>query len=491
MLTPEPPLGLTFDDVLLLPGHSTILPRDADVSTQVTRGLRLNLPILSAAMDTVTGADMAIGMARLGGMGIVHKNMSISAQAAAVRKVKKAMTGVINDPVTVEPDVPLRHARAVMREHGINGLPIVQNGRVVGILTNRDLRYERNLDQPVRATMTAQGLVTCPPGTDLERARDLMQEHRVEKLLVVDEAGALRGLITFKDVEATIRHPLAVRDSRGRLRCGAAIGVGHDREERAQALVDAGVDVLVVDTAHGHSEGVLRAARSVRTAFPNVQLIVGNVATAEATEACIAAGADGVKVGIGPGSICTTRVVAGVGVPQLTAISEAARAAAKHGVPIIADGGIKFSGDVAKAIAAGGDVVMAGSLFAGTDEAPGEIVLYQGRSYKSYRGMGSIEAMQAGSSDRYFQDDEGDPEAETRKLVPEGIVGRVPHKGPVSDTVYQLLGGLRAAMGYTGCASIPEMKERARFVRMTAAGLRESHVHDVIITKESPNYRME
>jgi len=491
MLLADPPLALTFDDVLLVPGHSAILPRDADVTTSLTRELTLNVPILSAAMDTVTQAEMAIAMARLGGLGILHKNMSAAAQAAEVRKVKKAMTGVIVDPITVGPDVPLRHARALMKEHGVNGLPIVEGKRVVGILTNRDLRYERNLDQPVRNAMTAEGLITCPPGTDLETARDLMQEHRVEKLLVVDGDQTLRGLITFKDVEATSRHPLAVRDARGRLRCGAAVGVGGDRDERVSALVEAGVDVIIIDTAHGHSEGVLRAARAVKAQWPALQLIVGNVATFEATEACIAAGADAVKVGIGPGSICTTRVVAGVGVPQLTAIAESARAAKPHGVPIIADGGIKLSGDVAKAIAAGADVVMAGSLFAGTDEAPGEIVLYQGRSYKSYRGMGSIEAMKAGSSDRYFQDDAGDPEAETRKLVPEGIVGRVPYKGSVADTVHQLIGGLRASMGYTGCATIPEMKEKARFVRMTAAGLKESHVHDVIITKEAPNYRME
>ncbi len=491
MLLADAPLALTFDDVLLLPGHSTILPRDANVSTRLTQNLTLNVPILSAAMDTVTQAEMAIAMARLGGMGILHKNMSPAAQAAEVRRVKKAMTGVIVDPITLGPDAPLRHARTLMRENGINGLPIVEGDRVVGILTNRDLRYERVLDQPLRNAMTHEGLVTCPPGTDLETARDLMQEHRVEKLLVVDGDRRLCGLITFKDVEATIRHPLAVRDARGRLRCGAAVGVGGDRQERIAALVEAGVDVIVIDTAHGHSEGVLRATRAVRTEWPNLEVIVGNVATFDATEACIAAGAHAVKVGIGPGSICTTRVVAGVGVPQLTAIAECARAAAKHGVPIIADGGVKFSGDVAKAVAAGADVVMAGSLFAGTDEAPGEVMLYQGRSYKSYRGMGSVEAMKAGSSDRYFQDDPGDPEADTRKLVPEGIVGRVPHKGPVADTVGQLIGGLRAAMGYTGCASIPDMKERARFVRMTAAGLKESHVHDVIITKEAPNYRME
>ncbi len=491
MLLADPPLALTFDDVLLQPGHSTLLPRDADVSSSLTRRLRLNVPVLSAAMDTVTQAEMAIGMARLGGMGVLHKNMSPAAQAGEVRKVKKAMTGVILDPITVGPDTTLRHARALMRENGVNGLPIVEGPRVVGILTNRDLRYERNLDQPVRNAMTSEHLITCPPGTGLERARDLMQEHRVEKLLVVDEHQNLRGLITFKDVEATTTHPLAVRDARGRLCCGAAVGVGADRDIRIAALVEAGVDVIVIDTAHGHSEGVLRAAREVRRLWPDLQIIVGNVATYDATLACIDAGADAVKVGIGPGSICTTRVVAGVGVPQLTAIADSARAASRSGIPIIADGGIKFSGDVGKAIAAGADVIMAGSLFAGTDEAPGEVVLYQGRSYKSYRGMGSVEAMQAGSSDRYFQDDAGDPEALTRKLVPEGIVGRVPYKGPVSDTVHQLIGGLRASMGYTGCASIPEMKEKAKFVRMTASGLRESHVHDVIITKESPNYRME
>lgn len=491
MLNGEPPLGLTFDDVLLQPAHSVILPRDADVRSRLSRQLGLNVPFLSSAMDTVTEAPMAIAMARLGGLGVLHKNLSATAQAREVRKVKKAMTGVITDPVTLPPDRSLREARAVMREHGINGLPIVSEGRAVGILTNRDLRYERNLDRTVRDAMTREGLVTCPPGTDLEHARDLMQEHRVEKLLVVDDLGRLRGLITFKDVEAHIRHPQANRDELGRLRVGAAVGPGGDRDERVHALVEAGVDVVVVDTAHGHSEGVLRAVRALRQRHPGLEIIAGNIATAAAAEALIDAGADAVKVGIGPGSICTTRVVAGVGVPQLTAIAECARVAHPHGVPVIADGGIKYSGDVAKAIAAGADSVMIGSLFAGTDEAPGEMVLYQGRSYKSYRGMGSVEAMRAGSSDRYFQDDEGDPESETRKLVPEGIVGRVPYKGAVGDVVYQLVGGLKAAMGYTGNASIAAMQEHARFVRMTAAGLRESHVHDVIITRESPNYRME
>ncbi len=491
MLLDETPLALTFDDVLLLPGHSTLLPRDADVRTRLCRDITLNVPLLSSAMDTVTEAPMGIAMARLGAIGILHKNLSPVAQAREVRKVKKAMTGVILDPVTLGPAHSLREARAVMREHGINGLPIVEGPRVVGILTNRDLRYERNLDRPVADAMTKEGLVTCPPGTDLETARDLMQEHRVEKLLVVDAAGTLCGLITFKDLEAHIRHPLAARDDRGRLRCGAAVGVGADRDERIAALVEAGVDLIVIDTAHGQSEGVLRAARAVRSTWPNLAIVVGNIATAEAAEAVIATGADAIKVGIGPGSICTTRVVAGVGVPQLTAIAECAKVAAKRGIPLIADGGIKYSGDVAKAFAAGADAVMIGSLFAGTDEAPGDLVLYQGRSYKNYRGMGSVEAMKAGSSDRYFQDDAGDPEAETRKLVPEGIVGRVPYKGPVGDTVYQLVGGLKASMGYTGNATIAAMKANARFVRMTASGLRESHVHDVIITRESPNYRME
>lgn len=492
MLLDDVPLALTFDDVLLLPGHSEILPRDADVTTRLCRDLVLNVPFLSSAMDTVTESGMAIAMARLGGIGILHKNMSVAAQAREVRRVKKAMTGVITEPVTLSPDKTLRDARAIMREHGINGLPIVDGDRVVGILTNRDLRYERNLDRTVREAMTAEGLVTCPPGTDLETARDLMQEHRVEKLLVVDADNRLRGLITFKDVEAHTRHPMAARDERGRLRCGAAVGVGGDRDERIAALVEAGVDVIVIDTAHGHSEGVLQAVRAARKRWPSLRIIAGNIATQEACRALIEAGADAVKVGIGPGSICTTRVVAGVGVPQLTAIAECAKVATPLGIPVIADGGIKFSGDVAKAVAAGADAIMIGSLFAGTDEAPGEIVLYQGRSYKSYRGMGSVEAMKAGSSDRYFQDDAaGDPEAETRKLVPEGIVGRVPYKGPVGDTIYQLVGGLKASMGYTGSRSIAVMKERARFVRMTAAGLKESHVHDVIITKESPNYRME
>ncbi len=494
MLSDQPRLALTFDDVLLQPGASSVLPREVDISSLVTADLRLNLPILSSAMDTVTESETAIAMARAGGLGIIHKNLTVAAQAAEVTRVKKAVTGVIADPVTMRPNQTLAQARDVMRRHNISGVPVTIDGRAVGILTNRDLRFERNLERPIRDVMTSAGLVTVPPGTSLEQAKDLMQEHKIEKLLVVDERGLLRGLITIKDIENSSRFPDAVVDERGRLRCGAAVGPG--QLDRIQALLDAGVDVVVIDTAHGHSQGVLDAAKEARATWPELRLVVGNIATAEAAEACIAAGASAIKVGIGPGSICTTRVVAGVGVPQLTAIADCARVARKHGVPLIADGGIKFSGDLAKAIAAGADTVMLGSLLAGTDESPGEVVLLGGRRFKTYRGMGSIEAMKAGSSDRYFQDDAGDPNpiagrSETRKLVPEGIVGRVSYKGPVSDILYQLAGGLRAAMGYTGSPDVVTMQDRATFVRMTSLGLKESHVHDVIITKESPNYRME
>jgi IMP dehydrogenase len=494
VLSDQPRLALTFDDVLLQPGASSVLPREVDISSLVTADLRLNLPILSSAMDTVTESETAIAMARAGGLGIIHKNLTVAAQAAEVTRVKKAVTGVIADPVTMRPNQTLAQARDVMRRHNISGVPVTIDGRAVGILTNRDLRFERNLERPIRDVMTSAGLVTVPPGTSLEQAKDLMQEHKIEKLLVVDERGLLRGLITIKDIENSSRFPDAVVDERGRLRCGAAVGPG--QLDRIQALLDAGVDVVVIDTAHGHSQGVLDAAKEARATWPELRLVVGNIATAEAAEACIAAGASAIKVGIGPGSICTTRVVAGVGVPQLTAIADCARVARKHGVPLIADGGIKFSGDLAKAIAAGADTVMLGSLLAGTDESPGEVVLLGGRRFKTYRGMGSIEAMKAGSSDRYFQDDAGDPNpiagrSETRKLVPEGIVGRVSYKGPVSDILYQLAGGLRAAMGYTGSPDVVTMQDRATFVRMTSLGLKESHVHDVIITKESPNYRME
>jgi IMP dehydrogenase len=489
-LDPEQvPLALTFDDVLLVPRHSQVLPREVDVSTRLCDGLRLQMPILSAAMDTVTEAGTAIALARAGGLGILHKNMSIEGQAEEVRRVKKAVTGIIRDPITIGPGETLGAARRVMQRNHVSGVPVVVDGRAVGILTNRDLRFERRLDRPVHEVMSTE-LVTVPPGTDLERAKDLMQEHKIEKLLVVDDAGVLRGLITIKDLESIDRYPSAQRDRNGRLVCGAAVGVGAERDDRVAALVGAGVDVIVVDTAHGHSQGVLEAAAAVRARWPDVKLVVGNVATAEATRACVEAGADVVKVGIGPGSICTTRVVAGVGVPQLTAIAQCAEVARAHGVGVIADGGIKYSGDVAKAIAAGADACMVGSLLAGTEESPGEVVLYQGRQYKSYRGMGSIEAMRAGSSDRYFQDDAGDPEADTRKLVPEGIVGRVPYRGPVGDVLYQLVGGLRASMGYCGCRTIADMQRDAKFVRITNAGLRESHVHDVIVTHEAPNYRM-
>jgi len=488
MLTAEPRLALTFDDVLLLPGASDVLPRQVDVSSWLTPEIKLNIPILSSAMDTVTEAPAAIAMARSGGIGVIHKNMSVQAQAAEVVRVKKAVTGVISDPITMSPHQTVGEARAVMRRNNISGVPVTVDGRVRGILTNRDLRFERRLDRKIRDVMTADGLVTVPPGTALERAKDLMQEHKIEKLLVVDEQGLLKGLITIKDIENATRFPLSVTDDRGRLRCAAAVGPG--QADRIQALLDAGADAVVIDTAHGHSAGVLRAAESARSTWPELNLIVGNIATAEAAEACIAAGASAIKVGIGPGSICTTRVVAGVGVPQLTAISDCVRVARAQGVPVIADGGVKFSGDMAKAIAAGADTVMIGSLFAGTSESPGDVVLLGGRRFKAYRGMGSIEAMKAGSSDRYFQnEDSSDPEAVTRKLVPEGIVGRVPYKGPLGDVLYQMVGGLRAAMGYTGSASIKAMQEDTRFVRMSSMGLKESHVHDVIITQESPNYR--
>ncbi|MFK7931307.1 MAG: IMP dehydrogenase [Myxococcota bacterium] len=490
MLLDDPPLALTFDDVLLVPRASSVLPAEVDVRTRLAPGLTLNVPLLTAAMDTVSEGSMGIAMAQQGGLSILHKNMSPGAQAAQVSKVKRAMTGVIDTPITVGPSHTLGQVRAIMRKHSISGLPVVNDGAVVGIITNRDLRFERNGGRLVHEVMSTD-LVTVPPGTGPERAKDLMQTHKIEKLLVVDADRRLAGLITIKDVESVGLYPQSIRDARGRLVCGAAVGVGGDRNERVAALVEAGVDVIVIDTAHGHSAGVLAAAERVKADYPNIVLIVGNVATPEATIACIDAGADVVKVGIGPGSICTTRVVAGVGVPQLTAVSNCAKVAHERGKTIIADGGIKYSGDIAKAIGAGADAVMMGSMFAGTDEAPGETVLYQGRRYKAYRGMGSIEAMRAGSSDRYFQESEADdPEAGTRrKLVPEGIVGRVPYKGPIGDVVYQLVGGLRASMGYCGSGTIPLMQSNAQFVRITGAGLTESHVHDVVVTEEAPNYR--
>ena len=473
---------LTFDDVLLAPAYSDVLPAQVDLRTRLTRAISMNIPLLSAAMDSVTEARTAIAMAREGGIGIVHKNLLPAQQAREVEKVKRAESGIIVGPVTVRPNQSLREALAVMREHDISGVPVTEGDRPVGILTARDIRFEKNLDQPVSVLMTKE-LVTVPPGVSNDRARELLHQHRIEKLLVVD-GGSLVGLITIKDLLQAERNPNANKDTHGRLRVGAAVGPGPDREERTAALIAAGVDVLVIDTAHGHSAGVLDAVRATKRAYPDVQLIAGSVATAAATQALIDAGVDGVKVGIGPGSICTTRVVAGVGVPQITAVSDCAKVAEAADVPIIADGGVKFSGDVTKAIAAGASTVMIGSLFAGTDESPGDLVLYQGRSYKVYRGMGSIGAMKRGSKDRYGQGGAAD-----EKLVPEGIEGRVPHRGSLASIVYQLLGGLRSGMGYTGCSTIAELRTKAQFVRITSQGLRESHAHDVIITEEAPNYR--
>jgi IMP dehydrogenase len=477
--------AVTYDDVLLLPAKSSVLPRETDVKTKLTRLIVLNIPLLSAAMDTVTESAMAIALAREGGIGILHKNMTIKRQAEEVDKVKRSESGMIQHPITLGPTKTVREALEVMKKYSISGIPIVQDENLVGILTNRDLRFEPNLDLQVSKVMTAGHLVTAPAGTTLEEAEAILQKNRIEKLPVVDKNGKLVGLITFKDIQKKRRHPGACKDKLGRLRVGGAVGVTSDTMDRVAALFDAGVDVIVVDTAHGHSKGVITMVKQIKSRF-DVQLIAGNVATGEATRDLIKAGADAVKVGIGPGSICTTRVVAGVGVPQVTAIMECAKVASKSHVPIIADGGIKQTGDIAKAIAAGADSVMLGSLFAGVDESPGEKVLYEGRSYKMYRGMGSIEAMKEGSKDRYFQDVEDD----IQKLVPEGIEGRVPSKGSLSETVHQMMGGLRAAMGYCGCHTISEMKTKSQFVRMTDAGLRESHPHNVAITKEAPNYHL-
>lgn len=474
---------LTFDDVLLVPQYSEVLPKDVDVRSRLTRKIELNIPLVSAAMDSVTEARTAITMAREGGIGIIHKNLTPEDQAREVEKVKRAESGMVISPVTVRPSQSLREALGIMRQHDISGVPVVEGeNRPVGILTARDIRFERNLDQPVSALMTKE-LVTVQPGVSNDRAKQLLHEHRIEKLLVV-EGGQLIGLITIKDILQADRNPQAVKDGKGRLRVGAAVGPGPDRKERAAALVAAGVDVIVVDTAHGHSKGVIDAVRDTKREHPGIEVIAGNVATAEGTLALIEAGADAVKVGIGPGSICTTRVVAGVGVPQITAVSDCAKAAAAHGVPIIADGGVKYSGDFVKALAAGAATVMAGSLFAGTDEAPGDLVLYQGRSYKSYRGMGSLGAMKKGSKDRYGQAGSAD-----EKLVPEGIEGRVPYRGALGSILYQLVGGLRSGMGYTGSGTIVELQKKAKFVRITSQGLSESHVHDVFITEEAPNYR--
>ncbi len=487
MLTANIRLGLTFDDVLLQPAESSVLPHQVELFTKVTRNLRIPIPLLSSAMDTVTEARMATAMAQEGGIGVIHKNFSPELQAAEVLKVKKHETGIVVDPITITPDAPLSRVIEVMREHGINGIPVVEGKKLVGIITSRDVRFEKNLNQTVHQVMTKK-LITAPEGVTQERAIELLHTNRIEKLLVVNEAGELRGLMTVKDVEKRRVYPNAAKDSKQRLMVAAAVGVGADRDARVEALIKAGVDILVVDTAHGHSRGVIDSIKDLRKNFKGSwELVAGNVATGDATRALIDAGVDAVKVGIGPGSICTTRVVAGVGVPQVTAIDDCARAAAGSGVPIIADGGIKYSGDVVKAIAAGANSVMIGSLFAGTEESPGDTILYQGRSYKAYRGMGSLGAMKQGSKDRYFQSGVQDE----KKLVPEGIEGRVPYKGTVGMNVFQLLGGLRAGMGYCGAKDIEELQNKATFVQITAAGLKESHVHDVIITEEAPNYRRE
>ena len=480
--------ALTFDDVLLVPAHSSVLPRDVNLQTKLTRNITLNIPLVSAAMDTVTEARLAIALAQEGGIGIVHKNLTAQQQAAEVAKVKRFESGILKDPITIPPTMTVREVLVLTRTHKFSGLPVVENGKVIGIVTNRDTRFETNLDQPVSAIMTPQArLVTVKEGASLEEGRALMHKHRLERVLVLNDAGELAGLITVKDMLKSTEHPLASKDSLGRLRVGAAIGVGAGTEERAALLAEAGVDVIVVDTAHGHAQGVLDRVNWVKKNFPKVEVIGGNVATASAAKALVEVGADGVKVGIGPGSICTTRIVAGVGVPQITAIDNVSTALEGSGVPMIADGGIRYSGDISKAIAAGANLVMLGGLFAGTEEAPGETVLFQGRSYKSYRGMGSLGAMQQGAADRYFQENDGNVD----KLVPEGIEGRVPYKGAVTAVIHQLMGGLRASMGYVGCATIDEMRTRAEFVEITSAGIRESHVHDVQITKEAPNYHVD
>ena len=477
--------GLTYDDVLLVPARSEVMPREVDTSTQFTRGIRLNIPLVSAAMDTVTESGLAIAIAREGGIGILHKNMSPELQAREVRRVKRSESGMILDPIVLHPGHTVGDARERMSRYHIGGIPVVDEDRqLVGIVTNRDLRFQPDNSTVLVDIMTTERLVTAPVGTTLDEAEAILQEHKIEKLPVVDEGRTLKGLITFKDIQKKKKHPLAAKDEFGRLRVGAAVGVTPDTADRVAALVEAGVDVVVVDTAHGHSQGVLRTVERVKSDFEGLQVVAGNVATASGTEDLILAGADAVKVGIGPGSICTTRVVAGVGVPQLTAVMHCAEAARRYGVPMIADGGIKQTGDIPKALAAGAATVMVGSLFAGVDEAPGETVLYEGRRYKNYRGMGSLGAMEAGSKDRYFQDAEDD----LKKLVPEGIEGRVPYKGVLGEITYQMVGGLRAAMGYCGCPSVESLGERAQFVRITGAGLRESHPHDVTITQESPNY---
>ena len=486
MLQGEIPEGLTFDDVILLPAKSSVLPRDVSLEAQLTRRIRIKIPIVSAAMDTVTESKLAIALAREGGIGIIHRALSVEKQAGEVDRVKKSESGIVLDPITISPDQKLSEALRLMNQYRISGIPVTRDGKLVGILTNRDIRFETRMGLQVSEVMTKKNLITVPEGTTLEEARKILHQHRIEKLPVVNSRFELRGLITIKDIEKNIQYPEACKDEKGRLRVGAAVGIGGDYKDRVEALVKVGVDVIVVDTAHGHSVAVLETIQSIRKRYPHIDLIGGNVATAEAAVDLIKAGVDGVKVGVGPGSICTTRVVAGAGVPQLTAIADCSNAAKRFKVPVIADGGIKFSGDITKAISAGAHTVMLGGLFAGTEESPGETVLFQGRSYKVYRGMGSLGAMERGGKDRYFQ--EFEPQS---KLVPEGIEGRVPYKGPLSGVVYQLIGGLRAGMGYCGCRSVEELRHKSRFVKLTQAGLRESHVHDVIITKEAPNYRKE
>jgi IMP dehydrogenase len=480
--------ALTFDDVLLVPAFSDVLPRDTSLKTRLTRNISLNMPLVSAAMDTVTEARLAIAMAQMGGVGIIHKNLTSAEQAREVAKVKRFESGVVRDPITVPPQMKVRDVIALSRQHGISGFPVVEGAQLIGIVTNRDLRFEERLDEPVRSIMTPrERLVTVKEGTSLAEAKALMHSHRLERVLVINDAFELRGLMTVKDITKQTEHPDACKDEHGKLRAGAAVGVGADNEERVELLVQAGVDVIVVDTAHGHSLGVLERVKWVKQNFPQVEVIGGNIATAAAAKALVEYGADGVKVGIGPGSICTTRIVAGVGVPQVTAISNVCEALKGTGVPVIADGGVRFSGDVSKALAAGANAVMMGSMFAGTEEAPGDVFLYQGRQYKSYRGMGSVGAMKDGAADRYFQDNS----ANIDKLVPEGIEGRVAYKGSVNAILFQLIGGVRASMGYCGCRTIAEMNDKAEFVQITGAGLRESHVHDVQITKEAPNYHVD
>lgn len=479
--------GLTFDDILLVPAYSEVLPRDVVVRTRLTPRISLNIPIISAAMDTVTEAQTSISLAREGGMGIIHRNMSAKSQAQEVDKVKKSESGMIVDPLTIDPERQIHDVLTLMERYRISGVPVVKGNQLVGIVTNRDLRFETDLDRKVSDVMTKENLVTVSEGITLEESKKLLHKHRIEKLLVVDTKGHLKGLITIKDIEKIKKYPNACKDHLGRLRVGAATGIGSDMEERTELLLGSGADVIVIDTSHGHSAGVLGAVEQLKSTFKDIELIGGNVATPEGVEALIKAGADGVKLGVGPGSICTTRIIAGAGVPQVTAIMNCRPVSDKTGIPLITDGGIKFSGDITKAVAVGADVVMIGGLFAGTDESPGETVLFQGRSYKVYRGMGSLEAMKKGAKDRYYQEDLH----EDAKLVPEGIVGRVPYKGTLSGCVYQLVGGLKAGMGYVGCRTVDELRQNAKFIRVTPSGLRESHVHDVIITKEAPNYRLE